>query len=97
MKAIEHLAAVLESLELEIACDYLNDMDDTCGETCNSYTGAKKECWIRYAKAMEKQDGETPDEIPCDYIGEKARDATGAESTYLRKLLNDWGKEHGTN
>lgn len=43
MKAIEHLAEVLESLELEIACDYLNDLDDVCGETCNSYTGAKKE------------------------------------------------------
>lgn len=55
MKAIEHLAEVLERLELEIACDYLTDVDDFCSETCNSHTGAKKECWIRYAKAMEKK------------------------------------------
>ena len=94
MKAIEHLAEVLESLQLEIACDYLTDVDDVCFETCNSHTGAKKECWIRYAKVMEKNDGETPDEIPCGYIRAKAYKATGAESTYLRKLLNDWEKEN---
>lgn len=37
----------------------------------------------------------TPDAIPCAYILEKAEETTGAESTYLRKLLNDWEKEHG--
>ena len=45
-------------------------------------------------EAMEKQDGETPDSIPCGYIRAKAYKATGAESTYLRKLINDWEKEH---
>lgn len=94
MKAIEHLAQVLESLELEIPCDYLTDLDDVCCKTCSSHTGGKKECWLRYAKANEKQDGETPDCIPCGYIRAKAYKATGAESTYLRKLLDDWGNEH---
>ena len=94
MKAIEHLAQVLENLELEIPCDYLTDLDDVCCKTCNSHTGARKECWLRYAEAMEKQDGETPDCIPCGYIRAKAYKATGAESTYLRKLLDDWEKEN---
>ena len=94
MKAIEHLAQVLENLELEIPCDYLTDLDDVCSKTCNSRTGGKKECWLRYAEAMEKQDGETPDSIPCGYIRAKAYKATGAESTYLRKLIDDWEKEH---
>lgn len=37
----------------------------------------------------------TVEAIPVDYIRNKARNATGAESTYLRKLLNDWEKENG--
>ena len=36
----------------------------------------------------------TVEAIPVDYIRNKARNATGAESTYLRKLLNDWEKEN---
>lgn len=43
-------------------------------------------------KRWKKNDGEIPDEIPCGYIRAKAYKATGAESTYLRKLLNDWEK-----
>lgn len=34
------------------------------------------------------------DSIPCGYIRAKAYKATGAESTYLRKLLDDWEKEN---
>lgn len=32
--------------------------------------------------------------IPCEYIREKARNSVGAQSTYLRKLLQDWEKEN---
>lgn len=28
--------------------------------------------------------------IPCDYILDKAEKATGPESTYLRKLVEEW-------
>lgn len=34
------------------------------------------------------------DAIPCGYILEKARGASGPESTYLRKLLGDWKEEN---
>lgn len=37
----------------------------------------------------------TVEAIPVDYIRNKANNATGAESTYLRKLLNDWERENG--
>lgn len=37
----------------------------------------------------------TVEAIPVDYIRNKASNATGAESTYLRKLLNDWERENG--
>ena len=36
----------------------------------------------------------TVEAIPVDYIRNKASNATGAESTYLRKLLSDWEKEN---
>lgn len=72
MKAIEHLAQVLESLELEIPCDYLTDLDDVCSKTCNSRTGAKKECWLRYAKAKEKEDKKAHGFVPRGYIRAKA-------------------------
>ena len=44
---------------------------------------------------IELSAAETVEAIPVDYIRNKARNATGAESTYLRKLLNDWEKENG--
>lgn len=44
---------------------------------------------------MEQVKAKTPVKaIPCDYIKEKARKASGPESTYLRKLLNDWEKDN---
>lgn len=42
---------------------------------------------------IELSAAETVEAIPCDYIRDKARNATGAESTYLRKLLKEWENE----
>jgi len=94
MKAIEHLAQLLADMETEVACmDGVDDKITDC-QKCK-LTTPDRDCWLKWAKEREKEDGDVPDEIPCGYIRAKAYKATGAESTYLRKLLNDWEKENG--
>lgn len=95
MTAIEHLAQLLADLEIEVCCDDLEDFaaGNACKSTCGKRQTPDVDCWLRWAASMEKQDGTVPD-IPVKYVKEKARSATGAENTYLRKLVADWGKEH---
>lgn len=95
MTAIEHLAQLLEDMEIQVVCDDLEDFAAgiSCRNTCTKLQTPDTQCWLKWAASMEKQDGTVPD-IPVKYIKEKARKATGAENTYLRKLVADWEKEH---
>lgn len=95
MTAIEHLAHLLEDMEIQVVCDDLEDFAAgiACRNTCTILQTPDVECWLKWAESMEKADGSTPD-IPVHYIMEKARKCTGAESTYLRKLASDLEKEH---
>lgn len=44
-------------------------------------------------KALEMAVNVMKDAIPCGYIRAKAYKASGPESAYLKKLLDDWEKE----
>lgn len=95
MTAIEHLAQLLEDMEIQVVCDDLEDFAAgiACRNTCTKLQTPDVECWLKRAASMEKADGSVPD-IPVAHIKEKARRTSGAESTYLRKLASEWEKEH---
>ena len=46
---------LLVDFGLEMPCDVLPDIDDTCSDIC-SYNSPQKECWRRYLEYRAKEE-----------------------------------------
>lgn len=81
-------------LDAEKALEDTKELADLMGEmTPQVVIRGARECTFNiYPSSTRIYEEKQVDAITVDYIKEKSRNATGAESAYLRKLITDWEK-----
>lgn len=52
-EVLDAALSLLVDFEIEMPCDTLTDIDDTCAETCE-YDCPQKACWRRYLEHRAK-------------------------------------------